>query len=182
MKNQSPQTLVFDAGPLSHFARAGLLDALQLVVGQRRAVMPTAVQNELSDGTRLHSRIQNVLDADWIESRELESAREVASFSKYAERLVAGNRNVGEAAALALAETLPGIAVIDDAAAYKIASEQGVHVTRTLALLCQAINQGVLTVQGVSTIADELLATEYRLPFRKGDFELWAIEHLEPPR
>ncbi|WP_419946707.1 hypothetical protein [Candidatus Poriferisodalis sp.] len=88
---------MFDTGPLSHFARAGLLDALQLVVGERRAVMPDAVQRELRDGVHLHPSIQTALEADWIETHELESAQEVAAFSKYAERLVSGSRNLESA-------------------------------------------------------------------------------------
>ncbi|MCY3893293.1 MAG: nucleotide-binding protein [Acidimicrobiaceae bacterium] len=169
---------MFDTGPLSHFARAGLLDALQLVVGERRAVIPAAVRNELRNGAHLHPSVQAALDATWIETHELKSTQETAAFSKYAERLVSGSRNVGEAAVLALAETLPGCAVIDDAAAHKFASRQGVHVTRTLALLCQAISQGILTAETVSSIADELLETDYRLPFARGEFELWAAENL----
>ena len=169
---------MFDTGPLSHFARAGLLDALRLVVGERRAVMPAAVRNELRGGVHLHPSIQTVLDASWIETHEFDSAPAIAAFSKYAERLVSGNRNIGEAAALALAETLPGCAVIDDAAAHKFASAQRVQVTRTLALLCQAISEDVLTPGTVSSIADELIETDYRLPFGKGDFERWAAENL----
>ena len=100
---------MFDTGPLSHFARAGLLDVLRLVVGDRRAVMPAAVRSELRDGVHLHPSI---------------------------------------------------------------------HVTRTLALLCQAISEGVQAPEAVSSIADELLETDYRLPFGKGDFERWAAENL----
>jgi hypothetical protein len=33
---------------------------------------------------------------------------------------------------------------------------------------------GLLTVPLVSKIADDLLATEYRLPIEKGGFEQWA--------
>ena len=172
---------MFDTGPLSHFARAGLTDALRLVIGERRAVIPAAVEGELRNGTHLHSSIQLVLDADWIEVRQLDSPEEVAALSKYAARLVSGTRNIGEAAALALAETLPGCAVIDDAVAHKFASRQGVHVTRTLALLCQAITENVLTPEAVSSIADELIETSYRLPFDKGGFARWADENLIIP-
>ena len=96
---------MFDTGPLSHFARAGLTDALRLVVGERRAVIPAAV-------------------------------------------------------------------------AHKFASRLGVQVTRTLALLCQAITENVLTPDAVSSIADELIETSYRLPFDKGGFARWADENL----
>ena len=59
-------TLVFDTGPLSHFARADLLGVLKLVVGKHRAIMPQAVVDELKEGLYIHSRIQVVLRADWI--------------------------------------------------------------------------------------------------------------------
>ena len=47
-----------------------------------------------------------------------------------------------------------------------------------MALLCQAISEGVQAPEAVSSIADELLETDYRLPFGKGDFERWAAENL----
>ncbi len=77
---------MFDTGPLSHFARAGLTDALRLVVGERRAVIPAAVEGELRNGAHLHSSIQVVLDADWIEVRQLDSPEEMAALSTYAAR------------------------------------------------------------------------------------------------
>ena len=46
-----------------------------------------------------------------------------------------------------------------------------------LALLCDAVDSGLLTVKLVSALADDLLATEYRLPFKPGRFEAWAIEN-----
>ena len=61
---------------------------------------------------------------------------------------------------------------------YAIAATQGVHVTRTLALLCQAISESVLAPETVSSIADELIETNYRLPFDKGGFARWAAENL----
>ncbi len=47
-----------------------------------------------------------------------------------------------------------------------------------MGLLCQSISQGILIAETVSSIADELLETDYRLPFAKGEFELWAAENL----
>ena len=170
-------TLVFDTGPLSHFARADILGVLKAVVGERRAVIPMAVVAELEPGADLDYRVRAVLDADWIEHRAIETAAEVAAFARFASHLVSGGRNVGEAAVLSLAETLPAQAVIDDGAAYKAAKKASVSCTRTLKLLCEAVQGGLLTVGFVSDIADELLTTEYRLPFGSGEFARWAIDN-----
>lgn len=170
-------TLVFDNGPLSHFARENWLGVLKAVVGDRRAVIPDAVILELEHGARTDSLIQAVLDADWIERRQLVTPAELEAFAKYSKRLVSGQRNVGEAAVLALAETLPAIAVIDDGAGRRAAHDHGVQLLPTLALLCEAIRDGLLTVALVSALADDLLASEYRLPFRPGGFKRWADEN-----
>jgi hypothetical protein len=47
----------------------------------------------------------------------------------------------------------------------------------TLALLCEGLRGGKLTIGLISTIVDHLLESEYRLPFRSGDFEKWAREN-----
>ena len=47
----------------------------------------------------------------------------------------------------------------------------------TLALLCDAIRQDLLTVKLVSALADDLLASSYRLPFGPGDFERWVTDN-----
>lgn len=171
------QTLVFDTGPLSHFARIDSLDVLRTIVGERRSVVPPAVVMELQRGARRDIRIRAVLDADWIERRDTRSDAELEAYARFASRLVAGDRNVGDAAVLALAMTLPGQAVIDDSVAHRVGTEAGVSCTRTLALLCQGIRRGHLTAEAVSNLADELIATEYRLPFGPGEFAEWAANN-----
>ncbi|GAA1912513.1 hypothetical protein GCM10009716_22890 [Streptomyces sodiiphilus] len=47
-------------------------------------------------------------------------------------------------------------------------------VRRTLGLLCDAIREGLLTVPSVSAPADDLLASQYRLPFKHGGFAEWC--------
>ena len=176
-------TLVFDTGPLSHFARAEWLEVLRAVIGERRAVIPDAVVTELQRGAQEDHRLRAVLNADWIEQRELRTEPELRAFAGFASRLVSGQRNIGEAAVLALAETIPAQAVVDDNAAHKAAQRAGVSCTRTLALLCEAIGNDLLTIDLVSEIADDLITTEYRLPFKPGDFANWAIENgLVAPR
>lgn len=115
-----------------------------------------------------------VLDASWIERRELRSDDELAAFAEFSALLVKGTRNLGEAAVLALAYTMGGIAVVDDGAARKAAEDHGIPLRPTLALLCEAIRSRLLTVTLVSGLADDLMAGAYRLPFQSGAFERWA--------
>jgi predicted nucleic acid-binding protein len=77
---------------------------------------------------------------------------------------------------LALAEVRQFTAVVDDRVARQTGEEYGVEVTGTLALLCEGIQQGMLTVPLASKIADDLLMTEYRLPVQPGQFESWATQ------
>lgn len=169
--------LVFDTGPLSHFAKAGWLGVLKAVAGNSRAVIPDAVVAELETGSRTDPRLQAILDADWIEHHVLTTDTEARAFTRFSSALASGKRNLGEAAVLALAETLPGVAVIDDAAGRKAAQAHGIPLRPTLTLLCDALREGLLTLSLVSALADDLLATNYRLPFKPGGFETWANEN-----
>lgn len=169
-------TLVFDTGPLSAFARADLLGVLQAVVGDRSAIAPSAVIAELEKGVDRDYRIQAVLDAEWIEHRALSTNAEFTAFARYATHLVSRGRNVGDAEVLAMAKTTPGVAVIDDGAARKLARRTSVTCIPTLRLLYDAICRGQLTIDLVGHMADALLATDYRLPFEPGGFKAWADE------
>ena len=134
---------------------------------------------ELREGLHLDPRIQSVLDADWLEHRGISTTTEVEAYTSFARRLVSSDRNLGEAAVLALAQTVPARAVIDDRAACALARSARVEFTRTLSLLCEAVHSGLLTLDFVSEIADELIRTDYRLPFGPGEFKEWtARENL----
>lgn len=50
-------------------------------------------------------------------------------------------------------------------------------MTRTLALLCEAIRRSELTIPLVSAVADDLLESSYRLPFGPGGLARWAEEN-----
>ena len=171
------EILVFDTGPLSHFSQENWLGVLKAVVGTRTAVIPDMVVEELRVGAARDGRIHAVLDATWIEQRELVDDRELMAYGSFAELLVSGTRNRGEAAVLALASASGGVAVVDDGAARRAARDHKVPYRPTLALLCEAVRQGLLTVRLVSALADDLLVGVYRLPFGPGGFEKWAVEH-----
>ncbi|RCG21885.1 hypothetical protein DQ384_36025 [Sphaerisporangium album] len=171
------QVLVFDTGPLSHFAINNWLGVLKAVVGDRRAVIPDVVVDELEQGKNRDSRIAPALTANWIEHRELCSPEEMVAFGRFSELLVRGDRNRGEAGVLALAHTLNGVAVVDDGAARKAAETYKITYRPTLALLCDAVDNGLLTLALVSALADDLLSSEYRLPFGPGGFLIWAKQN-----
>jgi predicted nucleic acid-binding protein len=165
--------LVFDTGPLSHFAKQSWLGVLRAVLGQRTAVIPDTVVGELKSGIHKNPHLQSVLDASWIEQRDLTA--EYQEFATFSALLVGANgRNVGEAGVLAYAKAHNVIAVIDDGPARNAAKAHGLRYQGTLALLCEGIRSGLLTVALVSTVADHLLESEYRLPFGPGGFEKWA--------
>ena len=169
-----PETLVFDTGPLSRFAREGWLGVLKAVVGDRTAVIPDVVVAELVVGAAKDSRIRMALDASWITRRELTTAGEIAAFARFSSLLVKGTRNRGEASVLALAQTMGAVAVIDDGAGRRAAEQCGIALRPTLALLCEAIRSGLLTIELVSRLADDLIISDYRLPFQPGQFARWA--------
>lgn len=169
--------LVFDTGPLSHFAKEGWLGMLRLVVGdERMAVMPDVVADELRSGAAGRAHLQTILDASWIEERCLTSGAELEAFATFSSLLVARGRNRGEAGVLALAKANSATAIIDDGPARKAARTHHVAHRGTLGLLCDTVRAGHATVPLISTIADHLLEGEYRLPFRPGGFEEWASD------
>jgi predicted nucleic acid-binding protein len=177
-----PEILVFDTGPLSHFAKEGWLGMLRLVVGDRTAVIPDVVAAELREGSAVRAHLQTVLDATWIEQRDLASEAEIREFATFASLLVAKGRNRGEAGVLAFAKAHRATAIIDDGPGRKAAQTHGVSCRGTLSLLCDAVRHEHATVSLVSTIADHLLEGEYRLPFQSGGFEKWATDNgLIPP-
>ncbi|WP_205787019.1 hypothetical protein [Specibacter cremeus] len=101
----------------------------------------------------------------------------MAAFAHFSSLLVVGTRNIGEAAVLAYAHVHHSTAVLDDGVARRAAQEAAVSFQGTLGMLCQAIREGLLTVALVSDLADHLMETQYRLPFRPGDFARWANEN-----
>jgi predicted nucleic acid-binding protein len=174
--------LVFDEGPLSHFAEAGWLGLLELVVDGGQAWLPDTVQSELSRGVDRHPHLRQVLSASWLTLRTV-GPSELVAFAFYNERLVDRPPvNTGECGVLALAEVNAAVAVIDDGAARALAEERGVAVKTTVSLLCDLVLGGYLSLAAVERVADNLLRTEYRLPFGEGKFRQFVVEngYLDP--
>ncbi|MGC4113162.1 MAG: hypothetical protein QM765_00475 [Myxococcales bacterium] len=58
--------LVFDTSVLSCFARAELLDELDLVTRGHERLVPKAVLGEIKQGLADYPRLASVLDASWL--------------------------------------------------------------------------------------------------------------------
>jgi predicted nucleic acid-binding protein len=166
--------LVFDTGPLSSFAEASWLGVLRSIAGDRRVVVPDAVEKELRQGAHSRPYLESVLSAAWIDVVVLDTDRENEEFAHFSSLMVKGRHNLGEAAVLAYAKVHGSLAVIDDRVGWKAARRAGVHVRGSLGLMIDAVNAGLLTLGMVSDLADHLIETNYRLPFEPGGFTAWV--------
>ncbi len=173
----SKDGIVFDTGPLSHFSKEGWLGILRFCVGSQRAVIPDTVVQELTRESHRLPHLATVLDCGWIEKAVLETNSEIEWFAQFSQFLVVGERNLGEAGVLAYAKANGFVAVIDDGPGRKAAQRFGVQCRGTLSLLCEALRSANLTLPLVSQVADDLLAGDYRLPFKPGGFQEWAVQN-----
>lgn len=138
--------------------------------------MPEAVLRELADGQHRYRHLGLVIGADWLAVDRSDDAAVVVRTARYEARLAADGRNRGECAVLALAGVRGWTAVVDDGEARKLAREDDISYTTTGRLLCQAIRTGQLTAASCAAIGDDLVRTEYRLPFGSGqEFLEWAV-------
>jgi predicted nucleic acid-binding protein len=152
---------VFDTGPLRHFAIQGWLGALRFLAGERPVYIPDSVERELDRAAELVPATRAVLDADWIHVYRSTSGDFSKAFAYYANRLVVGDKNLGECGVLAMGEIYKCEVVIDDATPRVIAEERGIRVTATVPLLCDGIRAKNLTTVMVEALADNLLESEY---------------------
>ncbi|MFJ4365361.1 nucleotide-binding protein [Streptomyces sp. WAC 05379] len=168
---------VFDTGPLRHFAAQGWLGVLRFLAGERRIYIPDTVERELHEAADHLPAVRQALDVDWIHVHRLTSLEDVEKFSRYHDRLVADGRNTGECGVLAMGKVYGCELVIDDATPRRIAEEEGIKVTATVPILCDAIRAQKLTTVMVEELADNLLEGAYYLPFGPGGFRQHVLEN-----
>ncbi|MEU7618072.1 hypothetical protein AB0M91_29610 [Micromonospora rifamycinica] len=180
--------LVFDTGPLRHFAQQGWLGVLRFLAEGRPVYIPDSVERELHRAIEHVSAARAVLDADWITVHRSTDADFAEAFAHYVDRLVAGGRNIGECGVLAMGQVYKCEVVLDDATPRQLAEEKGIRVTATVPLLCQAVRTKMLTTTMVEEVVDRLLEGEYFLPFGIGGFRRHVLENglleydeLSPP-
>lgn len=167
------ETFVFDTGPLRHFALAGWLGVLKYLTQDNYVVIPESVEAELLEQRHSHASLEQVLNADWIAVDHGDDIQYLAEFARYEKRLVAGGRNRGECGVLALGRCYGYTMIVDDRVPRKIADDEKLRARGTLALLCEAIREGQLTVSMVESLADDLLTGYLSLTIQTG----W-IPHL----
>lgn len=168
---------VFDTGPLRHFAAQGWLGVLRFLAEDRPVFIPDSVEREIRNAAEHLPAVRAVLDAEWINVHRPTSPQYLRAFAAYADRLVANGRNLGECGVLAMGRIYNCEVVIDDATPRVIAEEEGMRVTATVPLLCEAIRAGNLTTKMVEALADDLLESEYFLPFGRGGFRQHVLEN-----
>lgn len=124
--------LVFDTGPLRHFAVNGWLGVLKFLAGDRLVIVPESVEHELKNQVYDQPALRQVLDADWISVDRSNDMIFMIAFAGYEQRLVANGRNRGECGVLALGKTRGFEIVVDDSVPRTIAEEESIRVTATL--------------------------------------------------
>lgn len=167
--------LVFDNTPLSHFARAGALPALDSLTAGHRRVVPAEVVGELIAGIALHPAISAAVNLPWLEIVELAQIEEVIAFARYKAELGGGiDRNNGESAVLAWAQVHGATAIIDERAGTRAARRDGIEVHGTMWLIANAYRDTTITRSAAITMVDQLLATDMALPTDGAGFMAWA--------
>lgn len=145
--------VVSDTSVLIALCAIGKLDILRELY--REVVVPTAVVAEITAGGLARRGTQEFLSATWISRREVDP-RAVAEF-----RPPLGE---GEAAAIALARSLPADAIlIDERLGRQVAEDQGLRLVGVLGILLAAKGSGL-----IDTLAPLLDSLEANLGFRIG--------------
>lgn len=171
-------SLVFDATALSHFARAGRVDKLQIAIADDEPILLAEVADELALGIPGYPPLGSVAASGWLKQIELERLEELAAFARYKGELGGGpERNNGEAAVLAWISVNDGMAIIDEAAARTIGKREGFQVHGSLWLLIRSFRTGLLDRATAEAVVDDLVGTGMRLPLSTGaDLFAWAYE------
>lgn len=167
--------LIFDTSVLSCFARADLLDVLEQATRSHERLVPKAVLAEIRQGLADYPNLASVLDAAWLQEVPVDALEELAAFARYARRLSAGDRNVGECSVLAKAEAHEATAVVDDQDAVQAAREAGVRVARSLAIVSSGLKGNLFGGARAVAIVDNLIKLGgARFPCDGADFVNWA--------
>jgi len=169
--------LVFDNTPLSHFARAGALPALESLTAGFRRIVPAMVMQEVVRGVPSYPALATVVGLSWVEIVELNDTADVVAFARYKSELGGGpDRNNGEAAVLAWASTHGGTVLIDERAGTRAARRDHIEVHGTLWFVANALRDAKLAEDAAVRIVDQLVATDMALPTDGAGFLAWAYE------
>ena len=139
--------VVSDSGPLLSFARAGRLDILRQVLGE--IIIPEAVFEEITIRGKGKPGATEIGTSRWIRRRTLKNRALLNRLSK--------SLNVGETEALALAQEMNVILLVDESEARREAQRLGVQHFGSLRVLKEAKDRGIITK--VKPVLDDLMAS-----------------------
>lgn len=144
--------VVSDTTPLSELAKVGQLNILRDVFGQ--VIIPQEVYTEVTTGT--HPAVREVPLASWIE------VRSVSNFQKILVLQAATDLDLGECAAIILAEEL-GVdqLLLDDLNARRVAQSRNLPVIGTVGTFLLAKDEGL--IPNVKDILDQLISQGARI-------------------
>ncbi|MEU4565957.1 hypothetical protein [Micromonospora sp. NPDC023956] len=169
--------LVLDTMILHHFTLADRLDVLQDLLLEADCWTTQVVVEELRVSAVSRSELTAACEVDWLRKAQLDTLDEVRCFTRWAARLGAGERNLGEASVLAAAELRQGVAITDDGDARRVARAHGARVHGTIWLLAASCQKGKQTETAAGNLIDALRATDARLPCSGADFPTYARRH-----
>jgi predicted nucleic acid-binding protein len=166
--------LIFDTSPLSHFAKAGELEALAELTKCHDRFVTRAVLDELNRGAQQHIHLSRIQETKWLSSVRVDGLAELAAFAEYARVLGSGKRNVGEASTLAWAEVNRAVAIVDERAGTRRGRERGLEVHGTLWLVAEGNRTGQLSDERAELLVTALSDTEAWFPCSGAEFLNWA--------
>ncbi|MGB3534800.1 MAG: DUF3368 domain-containing protein [Microcoleaceae cyanobacterium] len=140
--------IVSDTTPLSELAKIGQLNLLKDVFGT--LIIPQEVYQEITIGN--HPAAIIVPSIDWIEVRAISSSQKVSALQ------TSTGLDLGECAAIVLAEELKASQIlIDDRAARIVAESKNLAVIGTIGTLLLAKDRGI--IPKIKPILDQLIAS-----------------------
>jgi predicted nucleic acid-binding protein len=166
--------IVFDTTCVSHFARAGRLEVLDLVTRGWDRVIPNEVATELQRGVADHPALSTVFAQPWLTIIELEFPEVVYAATFKGELGGSPEEHLGECAVLGWVKHHGGLAIVDDSAACATAEHHKIPVRGTLSLVVLGYKAGALDRDAVEGLVDELASTDMRLPVDGAGFFGWA--------
>ncbi|NEP10896.1 MAG: DUF3368 domain-containing protein [Symploca sp. SIO2C1] len=144
--------VVSDTTPISELTKVGYLNLLPDLFG--RVVIPQEVYAELITGP--HPAKVIVPSLDWLEVREVGNTQQIKLLQ------LQSNLDLGEVAAIILAEELKATQLlIDERAARRVALARQLPVIGTVGILLLAKQRGL--IESIKTILDAMIANGTRI-------------------
>lgn len=172
----SSSVLVLDAMELVHFTLAERLDVLRDLLAGKDCWTTRVVLEEMRRGGHTNDSLRSA-DIDWLQIAELDTLTEITCFVRWAQRIGAGERDLGEASVLAAAELRGGIAITDDREAVRVGRAHGATVHGTVWLLAGSCRNGKLAEVAAGNLVDALRESGLRLPCTGAEFPQYARRH-----